>query len=343
MRAHDLTRELAKALDALRWTEKHLMATNEGNAALHCNPKVFYSPLTTQVHEAVLSLERVTADLGGEDTIPVASHREAAERAQQEIERLRGVAGRAYLLADRWESAHGSAMCLVRAAGAELRDELDGAAECDHRLMPMLSGIVPGGPCVVRGPHTEHKTADGTAFSDIEDVRQHYAGPAAEPCTKHRGRAERQRYGCNGQDPADQGPLTGIEVRDPCPHCEDCRLIARTLMDDHVREHHPEITVAVRLDNSAARFTPRPDGGDWPPDDDAMVRPNEQVPNSRRAQIFTAMKEKYLRRVEERIVASPRKHVEGFVDAVMPAVDLLVSEAEQRGTATCDLPHEMEV
>ncbi|WP_416976670.1 hypothetical protein [Streptomyces sp. T028] len=64
-----------------------------------------------------------------EDTVPVASHLEAGERAQKEIERLRATAGRAYLLADRWEAAHGASQFLVRAAGAELRDELDGAAQ----------------------------------------------------------------------------------------------------------------------------------------------------------------------------------------------------------------------
>ncbi|HET6636795.1 MAG TPA: hypothetical protein VFH77_17390 [Streptomyces sp.] len=41
--------------------------------------------------------------------------------------RAQKTAGRAYLLADRWEAAHGSSMCLVRAAGVELRGELDSA------------------------------------------------------------------------------------------------------------------------------------------------------------------------------------------------------------------------
>jgi hypothetical protein len=41
-------------------------------------------------------------------------------------DRAQRAAGRAYQLADRWESAHGASMFLVRAAGAELRDELDG-------------------------------------------------------------------------------------------------------------------------------------------------------------------------------------------------------------------------
>ncbi|GHA01112.1 hypothetical protein ACFOOM_12395 [Streptomyces echinoruber] len=41
-------------------------------------------------------------------------------------DRARAAAGRAYKLADRWEAAHGSSAFLVRVAGAELRDELDG-------------------------------------------------------------------------------------------------------------------------------------------------------------------------------------------------------------------------
>lgn len=47
--------------------------------------------------------------------------------------RAKRAAGRAYLLADRWEAAHGSAMFLVRAAGVELRDVLDdsGTARAD--------------------------------------------------------------------------------------------------------------------------------------------------------------------------------------------------------------------
>jgi len=43
----------------------------------------------------------------------------------EQRDRARAAAGRAYQLADRWEAAHGTSMFLVRAAGAELRDELD--------------------------------------------------------------------------------------------------------------------------------------------------------------------------------------------------------------------------
>lgn len=150
-------------------------------------------------------------------TIPMTEHLEAANRAQVEIERLRAVAGRAYLLADRWQSAHGQSMFLVRAAGAELRDELDGTDTRGRDIT--VTGVV--------------RMVD--AASD----------PTAEPCTKHRGQ-ERQRLGCNGPDPDDQarlaaGPLTGIEVRDPCPHCNGWLLIPRSLLDDHIRQQHPEV------------------------------------------------------------------------------------------------------
>ncbi|MFB7596926.1 hypothetical protein [Streptomyces sp. NPDC056160] len=59
--------------------------------------------------------------------------------SDDEAARARAAAGRAYQLADRWEAAHGSAYCLVRAAGAELRDELDGEQDTcgrpDHRVV----------------------------------------------------------------------------------------------------------------------------------------------------------------------------------------------------------------
>lgn len=65
MKREDLLRELHKAHEALVWAERHLMTANEANAALHCNVKVFfYSPLTTQVHNARESLERVIVDVG---------------------------------------------------------------------------------------------------------------------------------------------------------------------------------------------------------------------------------------------------------------------------------------
>ena len=63
MNRADLVRELGKIEEALKWTEKHLCSANESNAALHCNERVFYSPLTTQVHEARESVVRLLAEL----------------------------------------------------------------------------------------------------------------------------------------------------------------------------------------------------------------------------------------------------------------------------------------
>lgn len=67
MERSDLLRELTKAQEALSWTEKYLTRENEANAALHLNERVFYSPLTTQVHEAAESLARVLTDLQGSE------------------------------------------------------------------------------------------------------------------------------------------------------------------------------------------------------------------------------------------------------------------------------------
>jgi hypothetical protein len=36
-------------------------------------------------------------------------------------------------------------------------------------------------------------------------------------------------------------PAAVVEVRDPCPYCEDCRLIPRHAKADHIRDIHPEI------------------------------------------------------------------------------------------------------
>lgn len=44
-----------------------------------------------------------------------------------------------------------------------------------------------------------------------------------------------------GAGPDFTSPLAGIEVRDPCPWCEDRPLIPRALMDEHVAAVHPEV------------------------------------------------------------------------------------------------------
>jgi hypothetical protein len=98
--------------------------------------------------------------------------------SQLSIAAARAAAGRAYQLADRWEAAHGASMFLVRVAAAELRQVLD----------------EPAGPC---DQHPHAPTFDGLCGG----CTQYPAD--MQPCTQHRGRDERQRYGCNGPDPAD--------------------------------------------------------------------------------------------------------------------------------------------
>lgn len=46
-------------------------------------------------------------------------------------------------------------------------------------------------------------------------------------------RAAKRRY-------AQEHPLAVIEVRDPCPRCEDRPLIPRALMAEHAARVHPE-------------------------------------------------------------------------------------------------------
>lgn len=84
MRQDDLIRELEKAREALHWAEEHLVKVNEANAALHCNTTVWHSPLTTQVHNARESMERVIADLRAD--IEAKLSLAAGNRAQREAE-----------------------------------------------------------------------------------------------------------------------------------------------------------------------------------------------------------------------------------------------------------------
>ncbi|WP_155054545.1 hypothetical protein [Streptomyces blattellae] len=156
----------------------------DGQAAIHWRGKW---ALTTP-HPSMESITDIH-DHGGqgdlhviwadEDTIPVADHLDAAERAQQEIERLRGVAGRAYLLADRWEAAHGASQFLVRVAGAELRDVLnddqaDAPAAADTMApattcSARYTGVLPVGDCIRAAGHipvTDHTDDRGRSWGD---------------------------------------------------------------------------------------------------------------------------------------------------------------------------------
>lgn len=101
---------------------------------------------------------------------------------------------------------------------------------------------------------TRWQTQPGPAARDaVERVRK--VGAAleyeatgiglAEPAREVlRDASRRIREALEGNEPLSPngGPLTGIEMRDPCPHCEGCPLIPRLQFPAHLREHHPEVT-----------------------------------------------------------------------------------------------------
>jgi hypothetical protein len=161
----------------------------------------------------------------------------------QQRDRAKTAAGRAYLLADRWETAHGSANFLVRAAGAELRDELDGAATCDANLEPPSGGIVAGGPCIKRGLHDEHETADGTKFSPIgadhppTELVMPWTGPKPAWADELRGRLTKE------------GGAAAAECSAQYLNRVETRLCIRAAQHrgDHIDEHgfHWSDTVAI--------------------------------------------------------------------------------------------------
>jgi len=67
MAPEDMLRELDKIGDALHWAVKHHMRDNESNAALHCNEKVFYSPLTGRLVDAEDSVQLLRDAINGVD------------------------------------------------------------------------------------------------------------------------------------------------------------------------------------------------------------------------------------------------------------------------------------
>ncbi|MET9081409.1 hypothetical protein ABZX77_05810 [Streptomyces sp. NPDC004237] len=89
----------------------------DGQAAIHWRGKW---ALTTPHPDGIDSIMDIH-DHGGRGELHVIW----PERSGKGREILSVAVGRAYALADRWQAAHGSANILVRAAGTELRDELD--------------------------------------------------------------------------------------------------------------------------------------------------------------------------------------------------------------------------
>ncbi|CBG73091.1 putative phage protein [Streptomyces scabiei 87.22] len=200
--------------------------------------------------------------------MPIAHH------LQEQRDRARNTAGRAYLLADRWQAAHGAAQFLVRAAGAELRDVLD---ECAHENSEDCgrNGVDgdEGSGCVewavqraiAADLRVENRTlreklaARGATEATAECPAKYHSADGflapPRPCIRpvqHDGDHIDERgfhwsvavYPAALPDPKRDripDPLAFVEVRDPCPYCEGCPLVPRHEWDAHMRAQHPEI------------------------------------------------------------------------------------------------------
>jgi hypothetical protein len=281
----------------------------DGHAAIHWRGKW---PLTTPHPDGLESILAIH-DHGGQGDLHVIW----GDRRTKGREILAVAVGQAYALADRWRAAHGSSMFLVRAAGAELRDVLDD------------SGAEPA--------EVVHATANAQVSKDgaVDDY---------------------------------QVSELGYVQTEKCPHCDD--ELNRSRLDGHVATAHADLPpCTATLSNQHTEGTTvcafrvgHRDGeyGDWHAtaltsvhgrtvwnDSAKGATPHtegatEATQSARRTQIFAALRDEYLRRVQDQIAASPEAHIEGLADAVMPVVERLVDEAEQRGEQACDLPHEME-
>ncbi|MFE6362933.1 hypothetical protein ACFVP3_23405 [Streptomyces sp. NPDC057806] len=245
----------------------------------------------------------------------------------EQRDRAKAAAGRAYMLADQWQAAHGSAAFLVRVAGSELRDVLDDD-QADTPLAPdeappdatcrvMETRTCPesyAGPCGDRpcarfesddptpwfgttveravdaaepkhcdapghGSHlgftcaevdqtkpywndrwTHEPAADATAPATTCSARYTGVLPVGEciraaghiPFTDHtddRGRHWGDRL-AEYQAPQNQGPLTGIEVRDPCPYCTGAPLFPRAELGGHVQATHASVLAVLAAGGS---------------------------------------------------------------------------------------------
>ncbi|SHI66165.1 hypothetical protein [Streptomyces sp. 3214.6] len=165
------------------------------------------------------------------------------EQLLKQRDRWRDAVGRAFALAYRWQGAHGSANFLVRTAGVELREVLDDSATCDAYLEPTSGGIVAGGPCIKRGLHDEHETADGTEFSPIGAAHPPtepvipWTGPEPVWADELRGRLAKEGAAAAAECSAQY--LNGVETR--------LCIRAAQHRGDHIDEHgfHWSDTVAM--------------------------------------------------------------------------------------------------
>jgi len=66
MDRQDLLRDIQMIHEAVEWAAKYHERNSEQNAAEHCNPRVFYSPLAVRLADALQKTERLMVDLEGE-------------------------------------------------------------------------------------------------------------------------------------------------------------------------------------------------------------------------------------------------------------------------------------
>lgn len=210
--------------------------------------------------------------------------------------RAKGAAGRAYLLADRWEAAHGSSMFLVRAAGAELRDVLDDSGRTRDKFVHAQPKAQDSGPSGVDYAATE---ATGLHRPDTRAATEATDGctNACESATGIRGLLEHVGIDTTGRDitvagnVVDAAKPTACDAYQPPTEPADSGFCARCGMYDY--KHH------ARPVRRLADTQPTPT-------DDAQ-----------RASIAAALTAEHYRRAEARIVASPEEHCAAMADAVM--------------------------
>ncbi|MFE2469765.1 hypothetical protein [Streptomyces mirabilis] len=187
----------------------------------------------------------------------------------EQRDRMKATVERARALADRWQAAHGSSMFLVRAAGTELQDVLDDtagegqelpAAECSAEHHDI--GHWRTRQCIRaaqhRGVHLDDRGfqwPDSMATYPIFGGRMR-CGRASANCAnpdhacKVCGDCMYQHPGEGGcadaeQLPADQGLLSGVEVRAACPYCTGTPMFPRQRLRAHIEEQHARVLAVL--------------------------------------------------------------------------------------------------
>lgn len=236
----------------------------DGHAAIHWRGKW---PLTTPHPDGLESILAIH-DHGGRGDLHVIWPQQSTKG--REI--LAAAVGRAYALAGRWEAAHGASSFLVKAAGAELRDELDDAVACEdclagahgpnHHRLPAAEcsaqhhGLDDGRQCIRaaqhRGDHIDERGyhwSDTVAVYPVDDSGEKTRASATEATLAAQEADSSQRS--RGQRLLDaflhRGPgyEVGANDRQACPYCPGAPMIPRHLLRMHVETRHASVLDAL--------------------------------------------------------------------------------------------------